>query len=232
VTGSGSRHRLAASLTGAGLEIGACHRPVPVAAGVRVRHVDVFPAEVNRLLNPDVPADEPLVEPDILCSGEDLSAVPSGSEDFVIASHVLEHIADPLGALAEWHRVIRPGGFLYLCLPDMRGTFDATRARTTLAHLVLDREQRPGHPERDARDREHFLEWARVVNRLADPRQAAFWADALRRGRYPIHFHCWVPEDLLEIAEWTCGPGRRPFRVRETEAAADQSEFALLLERA
>ena len=42
--------------------------------------------------------------------------------DYVVASHVLEHVANPIAALAECYRVIRPGGILYLVVPDRRAT--------------------------------------------------------------------------------------------------------------
>lgn len=43
--------------------------------------------------------------------------VPYESVDFVFASHVLEHISDYVGALQEWHRVLKYGGYLILLLP-------------------------------------------------------------------------------------------------------------------
>lgn len=39
------------------------------------------------------------------------------SIDRVIATHVLEHVADPVSALQEWVRVTRPGGVISLILP-------------------------------------------------------------------------------------------------------------------
>lgn len=39
------------------------------------------------------------------------------SIDRLIATHVLEHVPDPVSALQEWVRVIRPGGVLSLILP-------------------------------------------------------------------------------------------------------------------
>lgn len=47
----------------------------------------------------------------------DLSLFGDESMDFVFSSHLLEHIEDYEAALAEWWRVIRPGGYLVLYLP-------------------------------------------------------------------------------------------------------------------
>lgn len=49
-------------------------------------------------------------------SGRDLP-FEDNSIDRVIATHVLEHVPDPVAALTEWARVIRPGGVLSLILP-------------------------------------------------------------------------------------------------------------------
>lgn len=39
------------------------------------------------------------------------------SVDRIIATHVLEHVAEPVEALSEWVRVLKPGGVLSLILP-------------------------------------------------------------------------------------------------------------------
>lgn len=53
----------------------------------------------------------------------DMLAMPFGpaSFDFVIANHVLEHVDDDLMALAEIHRVLRPGGLAILQTPYCEG---------------------------------------------------------------------------------------------------------------
>jgi SAM-dependent methyltransferase len=38
--------------------------------------------------------------------------------DFCFASHVLEHIANPLKALQGWIRIVKPGGHIILVLPE------------------------------------------------------------------------------------------------------------------
>jgi SAM-dependent methyltransferase len=67
-----------------------------------------------------------------------LSGIGDGHYDFVLSSHCLEHVANPLGALREWHRVTRPGGCIVLILPDPTRSFDRRRPVTTLAHLEND----------------------------------------------------------------------------------------------
>jgi SAM-dependent methyltransferase len=38
--------------------------------------------------------------------------------DFVYSSHCLEHLPDPATALREWWQLVRPGGHLFLIVPD------------------------------------------------------------------------------------------------------------------
>jgi SAM-dependent methyltransferase len=42
---------------------------------------------------------------------------PDRSQDAVFSSHCLEHIADPVEAIAEWFRVLKPGGYLVVAVP-------------------------------------------------------------------------------------------------------------------
>lgn len=62
----------------------------------------------------------------------------SASYDFVLASHVLEHIANPILALSEWKRLLKDRGVLVLLLPHKDKTFDHRRPVTTLEHLIAD----------------------------------------------------------------------------------------------
>jgi SAM-dependent methyltransferase len=41
-----------------------------------------------------------------------------GDADVLVMRHVIEHLPDPRGALEEFHRVLPPGGSLYLGTPD------------------------------------------------------------------------------------------------------------------
>jgi SAM-dependent methyltransferase len=77
----------------------------------------------------------------------DLHGIADATYGFVLSSHCLEHIANPLAALHEWRRVVRPGGHLVLLLPDPADTFDHRRPVTTLAHLQADFAGRTGEDD-------------------------------------------------------------------------------------
>lgn len=41
----------------------------------------------------------------------------SNKYDYVISSHVIEHVADPIYAFWEWNRVLKPGGVVFMIFP-------------------------------------------------------------------------------------------------------------------
>ncbi len=41
----------------------------------------------------------------------------TSSQDYVYSSHVLEHISNRAEVIREWHRVVRPGGFIVTVVP-------------------------------------------------------------------------------------------------------------------
>lgn len=47
-----------------------------------------------------------------------LSGVPDDHYDFLHASHCLEHMVDVFEALRHWARVVKPGGYLIITVPD------------------------------------------------------------------------------------------------------------------
>jgi SAM-dependent methyltransferase len=48
----------------------------------------------------------------------DLGGIEDETFDFVYSSHTLEHLFKPEVALSNWWRVLKPGGYLILYLPD------------------------------------------------------------------------------------------------------------------
>jgi SAM-dependent methyltransferase len=70
----------------------------------------------------------------------DLHGIADHRYDFVLSSHNLEHIANPIRALKEWMKVVKAGGAIIAVLPDYRHTFDHRRQPTTVRHMVEDYE--------------------------------------------------------------------------------------------
>jgi SAM-dependent methyltransferase len=83
----------------------------------------------------------------ILCEATDLLPIESSSYECILACHCLEHIANPLRALAEWKRVLKKDGHLLLILPHRDGTFDRQRPTTSLAHMIEDYERGVGEDD-------------------------------------------------------------------------------------
>jgi SAM-dependent methyltransferase len=68
----------------------------------------------------------------------DLSQIDANAYDFLLSSNCLEHIANPLKALLEWKKVIRPDGALILVLPNKVHNFDHKRPTTPFEHILED----------------------------------------------------------------------------------------------
>lgn len=64
---------------------------------------------------------DPAVQPDIVSTITEMTAVETGSMDAIWSSHNLEHLEDfqVPQALAEIRRVLKPGGFALITLPDL-----------------------------------------------------------------------------------------------------------------
>jgi predicted SAM-dependent methyltransferase len=177
-------------LTGAGIEIGALHSPLKLASDVSIRYVDRMSVADLRQHYPELAAYD-LIEPDIVDDAEHLRSLSDESQDFVIANHYLEHCQDPIGAMMTVCRVVRPGGLIYLAVPDKRFTFDHRRPITPFEHLVRDHESGPAWSRQ-----QHFEEWAQLGE---DESTRGKSAAALMEMDYSIHFHVWTQAELIEF---------------------------------
>lgn len=85
---------------------------------------------------------------DVVADGTDLP-FEDGQYDFVISSHCLEHNWDAIGALKEWLRVVKVGGYVFTIFPHPERTFDKGRPRTKLQELIDRHEGKYPHPNMD-----------------------------------------------------------------------------------
>ena len=217
------RAHFSGQLAGHGLEIGPLHRPLEKHAKMQVDYIDRCSVAELREHYPELRS-LPLVEPTIIGDAETMAGIPDRRYDFLVAAHVLEHMRNPIASLLAWVRILRPGGKLYLILPDKRMIFDRRRPRTTLEHLILDYRQ----PSLD-RDFEHFLEYAHFVHGK-NGAEAITEAERLRVTDYSIHFHVFLPSDVTQLLQWI-NKELRPVRIAEGPVMTPGSdEFHFLVE--
>ncbi len=205
-------------LRGEGIEIGALHRPLEVTRSARVTYVDRLPLDELRAHYKELAAED-LAPVEVLGSAEDLSAFPDASLDFVIANHLIEHLEDPVRGLKEFHRVLRPRGLLFMCVPDARVTFDRYRTLTTAEHILS--EHSGGRAAVAANRRAHYEDWVENVEekgvegvaRPGPPGSREKRVQFLTEMDYSIHFHCWHAATFLEFFRRACAAEGLQFEV-------------------
>ena len=152
----------------------------------KISNVDNCPADIA---NHDV---------DYVTDAANLFFAEDESLDFVCSSHVLEHLANPLKAIAEWKRVIKKGGIIYVGVPDKRYTFDRKRPRTPLSHLIGDFEK-----DTDQTDKTHISEFLEKFDE-GNPRHSNIEQRRENVRNNPesqVHHHVWIADDIKEIFE-------------------------------
>jgi SAM-dependent methyltransferase len=140
----------------------------------------------------------PLLKRQFAAEATLLAGVADETHDLVLASHVLEHVANPLCALREWRRVLRPDGVMLVILPHQAATFDCRRPISTLEHLVAD--EAGGIAENDLTHMDEIL----ALHDLAlDPPAGTpeqFRARCLRNAEVRgMHHHVFSPELLVKV---------------------------------
>lgn len=53
---------------------------------------------------------------DIYSTADNIS-VPDNSHDYIISSHVIEHVSDIIGAFKEWNRILKKNGIVFIIFP-------------------------------------------------------------------------------------------------------------------
>ena len=126
--------------TAKGLELGPLTNPVVRRSDGDIRYLDHVDTDTLRAryashVGFDVDAIVPIDY--AIGSGSIQTAVGDDAPfDYVIASHVIEHVPDMIGWLHDVRSVLVDGGVLSLAIPDHRCCFDALRSPTVAADLV------------------------------------------------------------------------------------------------
>jgi hypothetical protein len=126
-----------------GIEIGGLDKPLVVRSdltkGSEILYADHLSTEgLRKKYKADPTVDlNALVEVDIVNeSGQFSSSLNGRLVDYVVASHVVEHVPNPIQWLQMLFEILRPGGFVFLVVPDKRFTFDFQRPPTTFGEIL------------------------------------------------------------------------------------------------
>lgn len=123
-----------------GIEIGASYSPIlPKSQGYQVYVVDHTDSESLRSKYSEQGVDVSRIEEvDAIDDGGEFSELDATREgfDFIVASHVFEHLTDPIHFLQRCERALKPDGKLYLLIPDRRFCFDYFRPVTTSGQVL------------------------------------------------------------------------------------------------
>lgn len=178
---------------GVGVEIGAFESPVPL---IKPFYVDRFAEFAGRPCHADY--------------WGDACRIPfrSNSLDYVVTSHVLEHVANPVAALMEWHRVVKDEGIIYMVLPDRRFTFDHQRELTTAEHMWHDYER--GVTQRDSTHVHEYLDkvdWPMLrpdvpsdeIPACRKAMREQYIYDVQHNKEFNMHFHVFDEQNLFEL---------------------------------
>lgn len=65
-----------------------------------------------------------------------LEKIKNKSYDFIVASHILEHVVNPLKGISEITRILKDDGICILVLPWKEGTFDHKRPISSFSKLL------------------------------------------------------------------------------------------------
>jgi len=139
---------------GHGLEIGPLDSAISDASLERVAYVDVFDTDgirshyandENVLIDLIPEIDYPLyVDGGMRTLAE--AAAPGAPFDWVIASHVIEHVPDVIGWLRQVAELAADDGALILAVPDRRYCFDRHRPPTTTGQAIQAYESADSRP--------------------------------------------------------------------------------------
>ena len=157
-----------------GIELGAsAHNPFGLKGSTHMSPGDDF--DVAR--QAELKMNGCYAEIDVTASAEKLP-VPDSSQDYIISSHVFEHLPDPIKALLEWNRVVRNGGYIFMIVPQ-RDALETDKGRP-LTSL------------------EQWLDIHARANVTVDNWNDLFPANQVpRRG----HYHVYTPGTLVALIE-------------------------------
>lgn len=185
-------------IKGDGIEYGPLNRMILEKRRFpKVKYVDFAPREAlveKYKADPNVDVAK-IPEIDIVTAGRPITEfVGSQDLDFVIASHVMEHVPDMIGWLETNLSILKPGGHIGIAFPDRRYCFDIAKNKTLFSELVAAYLEKRTQPD-FTQICDHVFNTARMV-----PAEA--WSGATDASNAPtIHSKEFALKALREIVK-------------------------------
>lgn len=248
------RHRLLRGLNiqdSVGVEIGPlCWPLVRRSDGgsiIYVDHADTPHLQQKYQNDPHVDVNE-IVDVDAVWGRNSLhQAIGGRYVDYVIASHVVEHVPDLVTWLRELGAVLKPTGEVRLAVPDRRFTFDYFRRESGLPEVLASYIERARVPQPysildyalNAAEVNGLDAWQKRLD-VTSCRRHHTWEGALylardsfENGTY-IDVHCWVftPRSFARLIGELCRINLLDFACESfCDTAKNEIEFSVVLRR-
>lgn len=117
--------------TSHGIEYGALDKPIVKKSQSNIIYVDYTSTKKLKEKSKDDPHvkqnDIVAIDINLTESGSSKALQSRGPFDYIVASHVFEHLPNPLAWLEKNSKMLREGGIISLAVPDKRYTFDYFR---------------------------------------------------------------------------------------------------------
>ncbi len=214
------RNELYEHCKGRGVEIGPGPKPqILPGARTQVQYVEqATPDQWQQLYGKDTktPVNPELWKLYVVGNADQIPAEPN-SLNFIFSSHVIEHLANPLGHLAYWGKLLKKGGVIAAVIPDMQGCKDYVFQPSTPEELDAEYHGGSMVPTLD-----HYRRWCRVRTPKTDP------AEVMAAGR-SIHVHFYTPETMRTILQTRYR--ELGYRTCKVTSSPNHKDFFVLLEK-
>lgn len=190
---------------GDGLDIGPFDEPfIPDSTArklnLNIESVDRWSPDDLKALFPEI-SESTVKDPTYIhdVSAHGLGFAENDRYDFVVCSHVLEHLANPFWLIEEAYRVLKTGGVLYVSVPDGRYSDDEGRRLTEYEELL-------GLFEQGVKS----ISDEKVLDYLSAPRIRTGWVQEVMKNnavtpeilenerRRSFHVHVWDSASFVE----------------------------------
>jgi SAM-dependent methyltransferase len=116
--------------------------------------------------------------------------VDDKSLDFIFASHLFEHLANPIGHLQYWATKLKTGGKIVCVIPDMAGTKDYVYRPSQLAEWLEELNEEVWAPTL-----KHFERFAEGRGKLQN-------AQEMMSQAISVHVHFYTPSNVATLLDF------------------------------